>query len=208
MIKINDLQDAFGDENCFLDEITAERTAKNPEFPKLVKKYNGTKPIPKNSIDQWEKQYFLTAKLEREIKDRIYYIISVWVQAFGGKLIDWHFSDTGRNDDFINKIDDRFIHSIGIITNPQPKNNNGHHMVIIDKNGDEYWWEYKIPIRWLFEDCAEEIIKGKALYEENLNKKPVKSAKEVLKEKNEALIAQAKSKLSKEELAALKKSLK
>lgn len=99
--------------------------------------------------------------------------------------------------------------TIYVECSPEPKSNDKYEMVIITKDGGEWAWDSSIPLRWLFEDCEEEIINGKTLYDAKLKKKKEEAiVKKTLKKKlDETLAVQAKAKLSKEELAALKRTL-
>jgi hypothetical protein len=169
------------------------------------------KPLTKNQITQWEESLAVTSALESVIEDRIGYVIKVWVEAFGGKLTNWYFYGAGENE--VGDLKDHMwtdsVHSLHIECNPNIKCNDRHDMVILTKDGGEWAWDSSIPIRWLFEDCEEEIVKGKALYEEKLKKKTEDAAiKKSLKKKlDSALAEKAKAKLTPEELRALKKVL-
>jgi hypothetical protein len=169
------------------------------------------KPITKDQIKAWEKSYQETSNLEEDIQERIGYIIGVWMKAFGGKLTTWWFdgAEEGQVGTLIDHINEDSIYSIYTQCDTEPKSNDDHDMVIIDKDDNEYGWQSEIPLRWLFEDFEQEIIQGKILYDERLKQKKENSViKKSLKKKlDEALATQAKAKLSKEELAALKRVL-
>lgn len=169
------------------------------------------KPITKDLVDKWDDAVCTASQLEQEIINRVNYVISVWVSAFGGKLTNWWFSsaDEGEMGHLADHMSKDSIYSIHIECKPQPKPNDEYSMVIIDKDGSEYGWESEIPLRWLFEDCEDEIVKGKALYDQKLIKKKEAAAlRRTLKKKlDTALAEQAKAKLTPEELQALKKVL-
>jgi len=168
-------------------------------------------PITQDTFSQWEKSSSLASKMEGVIQDRITYILEVFFGAFGGKLQNWYFDDAaeGRVGDLADNMCSEEIYSIYTDISPQPKPNDGYDFMIIDKFGDEWGWESSVPVRWLFEDFEEEIIKGKALYEVKLKEKQEAAAvqRSLKKKIDSALAEQAKAKLTKEELKALKKVL-
>ena len=168
-------------------------------------------PLTKDHFKAWQDAANLAGSLEESINDRIQHIISVWMETFGGKLTNWYFdsADEGQMGNLEDHLYSDAVHSIHVDCNPEPQTNDKYEMVIITKDGGEWAWDSSIPLRWLFEDCDEEIRNGKKLYDEKLKKKKESEAvkKASKKEANEKLVAQAKLKLSKEELAALKKAL-
>lgn len=169
------------------------------------------KPLTKDQISEWQNAYNHAVILENVIIDRVGYVVSVWMKTFGGKLTNWYFGSAreGEVGNFVDHFGGDSVYSIYTECKPHPAPNDGSDMVIIDKFGGEWGWDSSIPLRWLFEDCEDEIIQGKILYEEKLKKKKEDAAvKKSLKKKlDESLANQAKAKLTKEELAALKKVL-
>lgn len=165
-------------------------------------------PITRGLVAQWHLSKKETIKLEEEILDRIDYILNTWFNIYGAKLDYWYFdgAEEGEVGDMSRYFDDDSISGFYTEVENYPDGD----MAFIDKEGDEYSWQSEIPTRWLFEEgFAEEITKGKAEYERleaerKANKKKKAAAK---KEKDALLAAQAKAKLSKEELAALKRDL-
>lgn len=168
-------------------------------------------PITEDIVSEWEKHINLANKFEYTILDRITYVIRFWMETFGGKLDTWYFdgADEGEVGSLERHMGKDSVDSIYVICKPNPKDNDSNASVIIDKFGNEYQWESEIPIRWLFEDCEEEIRNGKILFDKHLvQKKADKAVKNSLKKKlDESLANQAKAKLTKEELKALKRIL-
>jgi len=166
------------------------------------------KPITRGLVKQWQLAKREVGKLEDEISERIDFILNTWFNIYGAKIDYWYFDDAAEGElgDMERYFGDDSIYGFYI----ELKNSPNGDMTFIDKEGDEYSWQSEIPTRWLFEEgFAEEITKGKAEYERleaerKANKKKKAAAK---KEKDALLAAQAKSKLSKEELAALKRAL-
>lgn len=149
------------------------------------------------------------AALSSRISDRMNYIVHFCVEQVGGKVEWWDWQNGGDGGD---KAPGDFIHSYSNIT-PETLDitgewSHGSKMTFLDKDGEEWdlqWGEF--PTRWLHEDFEEEYINGLRLYKEQQEQKKEKDktkkakAKEVL----DALIASAKSKLTPEEIRALKK---
>lgn len=167
--------------------------------------------LTQDQFSQWENSLAETSRLESMINDRIEYVLSIWFEAFGGKVINWYFNDAseGSLGDLSKNMYPSAIVSIYVDCNPEPKPNDNNSMVILNKFGHEYGWESEIPRRWLFEDCEEEIKQGKILFDQKLIQKKANAAvkKSLQKKLDAALAEQAKAKLSKEELKALKKVL-
>jgi len=159
-------------------------------------------------VSQWEAARHEYKKLEDQILDRIDYILNTWFSIYGAKLEYWYFDGAAEGEvgDLHRFMNTDSIWSFYVETKNYPDND----MVFIDKDGDEYSWQSEIPTRWLYDDSfEEEIIKGKAEYErreeERLAKKKQKTANK--KAQDEKLVEEAKKKLSKEELAALRRTL-
>lgn len=163
--------------------------------------------ISSGAIVEWQGLRKRADFLEGQILDRITYIIRFWMETFGGKLETWYFDGAAEGDvgDLRHYMSGTTIHNICTICKPNPN----AEMVIIDKDGDEYAWESEIPTRWLYEDFEQEIVNGKTLFEarEKQRKEEKALKKKNQKEADMALVELAKSKLTKEELAALKKTL-
>lgn len=153
-------------------------------------------------------------KLEEQIVERIDFIVKSWFKIFDVKLDTWYFHGAGEGEvgNMWPRFDERDGH-VWIITELARNKNGGYdskEMVIIDKDGGEWGWDDSIPVRWLYDDnFEEEIIKGKAEFEKREVERKAKqkelSAAKKLEDKK--LIEEAKKKLSKKELAALRRSL-
>lgn len=164
--------------------------------------------ITPSLVSNWEASRSSYKKLEDTILDRIDYILNTWFSIFGAKLEYWYFEGAAEGE-----VGDlhRFMSSDSIWNfHTEVKNYPDNDMIFIDRDGDEYVWQSEIPTRWLYDDnFEEEIKKGKEEFEkrevERLAKKKQKSAEK--KAKDDLLAQQAKQKLSKEELAALRRTL-
>lgn len=140
------------------------------------------------------------------IVDRIDYILKSIFDFEGGSLNYWYFdgASEGEVGDFSYAMGDNEIYNIITEGNPFGK---GYNYIL--KDGKVWKYEGSIPSRWLFEDFEEELVKGKESFDrrEEEQKKKKKEASESKKIKNQMLAEQAKAKLSKEELLALKQTL-
>lgn len=170
------------------------------------------KPLNPDLIETWKNSRRETSKLEKQIFDRITYIIEVWFKAFGGKLNNWYFQGAGEGKvgNLSGNMSTDCISSILTFGKPNPKPNESYSMVIIDKYDEEYSWQSEIPIRWLFDPFfKDEIVSGKRLFDEKeiARKATNKAQRAKQKETDQSLIKAVKQKLTKEELAALKRSL-
>lgn len=168
---------------------------------------NTNVPITPNLIVNWQEAHAKASKFEDQIIDRIDYILNTWFEVFGSKLDYWYFdgADEGEVGNLSRYFDNNSISGFYVEVNKCP-----NEMIIIDKDGHEWGWESEIPTRWLFEDgVKEEIVNGKAEYErrERERKEKKKQSAANRKAKDEQLAAEAMKKLSKEELAALKRAL-
>lgn len=142
-------------------------------------------------------------KLEEIIINRIGYIIDTIFKTFKQKYDCWYFYGAGEGE-----VGDLWRHYCNnhidiIIVGCSSE------MVIIDKNGDEWGFEDSIPTRWLFEDFEQELIDGKKKFEdkEAERKKKQKELSAAKKQEDKDLVEAAKKKLSKKELAAIRRSL-
>lgn len=167
------------------------------------------KSITPNLILEWENARSKADDLENQITDRIDYILKTWFEAFDTKLNTWYFDGAGEGEvgELASHMHKDNIWGIVVMLDD---NLDESDMCIIDKDGDEWFWQSEIPVRWLFDDgFKEEIIQGKAAFEkkerERLEAK--KRSKEAKKTKTNALAEAAKKKLTPEELDALKKLL-
>lgn len=149
--------------------------------------------------------------LEEKITNRMTYALNFLFAAFDRKLDTWYFPDAseGGMGDMWHHFSDQ---SISVITEIDCRDRTklGYPtFVIIDKDGDEWEFDGEFPTRWLFEDFENEIIEGKKKFEEkeNLRKLKDKEKRQQQKEEDKKLAAEAKLKLSKRELAALRRTL-
>lgn len=166
--------------------------------------------IAPSLVSNWEASRSTYKKLENTILDRIDYILNTWFSIYGAKLTCWYFDGAEESEvgDLHRYMDTDSIWNFHVDVKGYPDND----MVFIDKDGEEYLWQSEIPTRWLYDEhFEEEIIKGKAEFEkreeERLAKKKKKQKSAEKKAKDDLLAQQAKQKLSKEELAALRRTL-
>lgn len=145
-------------------------------------------------------------ELEAQIINRIDYILNFIFDLESSKLNYWYFdgAQEGAVGNLNLSYDNKTIYSTidSIVTDSVKKKKNYSYIL---KDGKQWEYEGTLPSRWLFEDFEEELIEGKKKYE--LLEVERKQKKNQISEKNNMLVEQAKAKLSKEELAALKKAL-
>lgn len=164
-------------------------------------------PITQKLIHDWKVASSEASSMEEEIIERIDHIVRAWFKAFNNELNYWYFDGAAEGEvgDLSKYMGADTIWCIWT----ELKKECPHDMAIIDKNGDVYVWESSIPTRWLFEDFEDEIINGKKLYEQKEleRKAKIKTLSTQKKIEDRLLVEEAKKKLSKKELAALKRSL-
>lgn len=110
------------------------------------------------------------AEIDSVIIDRIDFIVKKIHSLFNSKLSTWYFpgaeeGSIGNFDNAINydyEINDDYISIVAEHRATQP-------IKLILNDGKEIE-AYSVPIRWLFEDFEEELIKGKQLYLEKIKK--------------------------------------
>ena len=145
-------------------------------------------------------------ELEAQIIYRIDYILNFIFDLESSKLNYWYFdgAQEGEIGNLNLSCDNKTIYSTidSIVTDSVEKKKNYSYIL---KDGKRWEYEGTLPSRWLFEDFEEELIEGKEKYE--LLEIERKQKTKQISEKNNMLVEQAKAKLSKEELAALKKVL-
>ena len=169
----------------------------------------GSTPISPFAVSNWKEIKKQTDKIEGEIIERLDYIIRFLHKTFGVKLGTWYFygAGEGRMGELCYEDD-----AINVVTELDRSSDGEYHskeMCIIDDNGDEWMFDSYIPTRWLFEAFEQEIIDGKVKYEVVKKAKQEKEKAKRLQKKEEAkkLAESAKQKLTKAELAAIRKSL-
>lgn len=160
------------------------------------------KVILESDFKKWKDLITQADMIESSIINRICYILTFWLQTFGNTLSSWYFegADEGHVGDLDSHISDSVIYGIVLDYFYDNKTN------IIDKHGNNLSCDDDIPTRWLFEDFEEEIVNGKKLFEDKMAAKKAAAfeRKKVTKEQRQALIDGAKSKLTKEELKAIR----
>jgi hypothetical protein len=143
-------------------------------------------------------------RLEEKIVDRLHYIVTSIFKLFNKKDAYWYFygAAEGEVGDLWSHYD---IDSISIVADNCPDDS----MVILLKDGSEWGLDDGIPTRWLFEDFEQEVVNGKTLYEAKLkqHKANEKEKRFLQKEEDKKLVEIAKAKLTKKELAAIRKAL-
>lgn len=164
-------------------------------------------PLNPHLLTATREAYNKYTALEDQITGRMDYIINTVLALYGSKLHYWYFYGAGEGEigPMLNHIDDEsFRVIIDYYTRPQKFDITS--VVIIMKDGSEWGFEDGFPTRWLFENFEQELIEGKKKYEnEVVAKAEARKAKQKLQaEKKKNLIKSAKSKLSREELRALK----
>lgn len=181
------------------------------------------KVLTKQQIRDWKLTQELAQQYEEVITDRIEEVLNTFWGAFGAKVNYWYFdgAEEGEVGDLASYMNDDEIYNIvvgtvhldsraGSLVQPPPGNDGPYNHVILDKDGNEFGWEGSIPTRWLFEDCTDEIVKGKQAFEEKkaLQEKKKAEVKQQLKSQQDKLVNDALVKLSGEEVLALEKAFK
>ena len=142
-------------------------------------------------------------RLQDCIIKRIDYIMQSAFHLFEQKSAYWYFYGAGESE-----IGDLWSHyteeEISVIAG-----NCSDQMVIILNDGSEWGLEDSIPTRWLYQDFIIEMTEGKEKYQQKLaaDKTAAEIAKKQKAEDTKKLAETAIAKLSKAELAALKKVL-
>ena len=152
--------------------------------------------------------------LEETITDRMTYVLQTLFATFGIELGTWYFNDApeGGLGDLWQHYHDDDIYVVTEVGNNCEKDRNLFNsvdMAIINKFDEEWEFQGAFPTRWLFEDFETELLEGKKKYEEQetARKLKLKEKRQSQKEEDKKLAAEAKSKLSKKELAALRRTL-
>jgi hypothetical protein len=179
---------------------------------KDIKKYD---VVSKDVIAKCEELNKELGGLEDKITNRMTYVLQTLFATFGIKLGTWYFDDApegGLGDLWRHYHDDEIYVVTEVGSNCEKDRNlfNSVNMVIIDKFGEEWGFEGGLPTRWLFEDFEQELIDGKKKFEEAEEARKIKEKEDrsKRKEQDKALAQTAKAKLSKKELAALRRTLK
>jgi len=155
-------------------------------------------PITKGLVVDWQEAREKADQLEDKITDRLDYVIQTIFDAFGVILYTWYFGDAAQGE-------------LGSLTWDEPEifmvwdASSHEEFIILDRDGNELIMEGSVPTRWLFQSFEEELRDGKRKYEEQESARLAKVLS--VKEATKKLAASAKKKLTKEELAAIKKTL-
>lgn len=161
-------------------------------------------PITPELIKEAEALAIQSGRLEEQIVDRINYIMESIFSLFSKKSAYWYFYGAGEGE--VGNLWANYNQShIDMVIDECP----GESMVVLLKDGTEWGFDDSIPTRWLFEDFETELTEGKKKYKElEEDRKNTDKAKRLYqKEQNKKLAQVAKSKLTKKELAALKRTL-
>ena len=163
-----------------------------------MNKVDKTKPIAHGTVADWKETRKRADILEEQIVDRMGYIIQTIAKTFNAQFETWYFSDAQEGQMGSLTWDEPELFSVWDIRNRKE-------MAIITESGEEYRFDNSIPTRWLFENFEQELEEGKRRFDER--------EEETLKKRLAAtdytnkLAENAKKKLTKEELRALKKVL-
>lgn len=167
-------------------------------------KITPTKTITPDFVQEAKELARKSGGFDEQIVKRIHYIMLSIFNAFGKRNAYWYFygAPEGEQGNLWRYFDEE---TIGVIVDDCP----GDSMVIILNDGSEWGLEDSIPTRWLYEDFEAELHDGKRKYKElEVARKKAEKTKEANGKKNDAALAKAaKSKLSKAELLALKRTL-
>lgn len=164
--------------------------------------------IDANLIDETKQLSQKVSEMENIITNRIDYIVKTIYKVFSNKLAHWYFNGAceGQIGPLWKNYSNENINLVFEATRDRNYNYNYKEMTIIDKFGSEYGFDSSIPTRWLFDNEFEsELINGKIAFEKRKHELMAAQTSEfnLKKAKNKKLVAAAKEKLSKEELAAL-----
>jgi len=162
------------------------------------------KKIDKKALDFWLNY---NDPMEEEVIDRISYVVQKICDVFEAELNTWFFDDAeeGEVGSVKNHINSTEVYDYVIDID----NQNNIHFIILDKDGKKLDISDQFPRRWLHEDFEKELIEGKSsfLKTEQERKEKQKLSREIKKANDLKMLEKAKKKLSKEELAALKRAL-
>jgi len=166
-----------------------------------------TNTLNKSIVNNWYSAKNALNEIEEKINHRLTYILVTLYSTFGFKLDTWYFecADEGTVGEM--QINGNYIDEI-IVESRSYKYGEAK-INIVDKFGNDWGFSGDIPVRWLYEEFESEIKEGKAKYEakELVRKETEKALTAKQKAKKDALLISAKSKLTKEELRALKGNL-
>lgn len=169
---------------------------------KLVKEL-----LVEDDVKKWKDTYAIVSVCEEKIINRMDYIIKTIFEAFGLKVSYWTaYSEDGSLNSSISENTVGWYEIDFQNYNSFPKKK----LVILLKDGTEFGFDdHEFPRRWLFEDFEQELIDGKISYLKAKDFKDKIEKEYLIKKQKETaeLVNSIKAKLTKQELAALKKSL-
>ena len=167
-------------------------------------------PVTQEFVNNWKALSTQVGEYEDEIVARIDYIIRMVFKVFDKKDTDYWWAFYGAEEGSVGELY-RGLSDDSILVEIELRSDDNTKMIIILNDGSE--WSFNgsggiFPRRWLHEDFMQELIDGKRLYEkaeaERRRKRKEKGVSAKLANK---ALEMAKSKLSKKELAALRRSL-
>jgi hypothetical protein len=166
-------------------------------------------PITQETYNNWMELSKQAAVYEGAITDRISFIIYRSCEMFSQGLSTWYFEDAGEGEvgDIYRNLQGNLEFQVELVFKP---GSGKEPMYLILKDDTECDLKKDgFPVRWLFEDFEEEIKSGKQKYKEKdiIRKTELKRLSEQRRLEVEALAQSARSKLSKQELDALRKVL-
>ncbi len=157
--------------------------------------------VTKEDIVEFARRKVALNEIEQKIIDRIDEVIRGIFSAFDKKLQTWYF-DNAHEGEVGNLNDAMGFFSIKYVTEPYLSKN----AVILLKDGSEWGLEYEFPICWLYENFSDELENGIEAYKikKEAEKAKAKQAAATKKNTREQLLKTAMSKLTKEELKAIR----
>lgn len=167
-------------------------------------------------LEDWEYHVNKASQLKDDVEKRITEVLGIWWGAFGGVVKSWGFETSVLLDtqDAYTYVKDGYIIDLHVNFAKTPCGNlytpHGDTFTIIDVTEKYFSWEGKIPVRWLYEDCKEEIVNGKIKYEKVFQdrRKQYEISLENAKHDNNQTALNALSKLTIAEYHAILKNSK
>ena len=171
---------------------------------KFESKVTYMSPISNDHFKDYMEAENRLSQLEEVLTDRIGYIIDKLHDICGINYEYWYFEGAPEGDVGKPDIDQYTVSSLVV-----DYGCNGYKSIkLILKDGEEWILEESFPSRWLFEDFEQEVIDGKKKFDakEKARKEKAKQQRLSRKEKDKRIIEKVTSKLTKEEIAAIKRS--
>lgn len=168
-------------------------------------------PIKTNLVLEWKHKSHEAGILKEKIIERINYVVRTIFSTFNIKIDTWYFYGAGEGEvgSLSRAIGSNSVSFIVEIARNSKGEYQSSPMVILLKDGSEWGLESEFPLHWLFENFEQELFEGKKKFEEKEveRKKNQKELSIQKKLEDKVLVETAKTKLSKKELAALRRSL-